>query len=126
LILGHKPEAVANADIVIYDTPPNLDHTATATAVRSANIALIIATPAPADVWEAEEAVQFVRERNPKAIIRVVFNKVRKTTVLGRLLEETAKQRSCKPIAAPPNLMAASRSTRSNESSETRQDDEFR
>jgi hypothetical protein len=53
---------------------------------------LIIATPAPADVWEAEEAVQFVRERNPKAIIRVVFNKVRKTTILGRLLEESAKQ----------------------------------
>jgi chromosome partitioning protein len=61
LIHSHKPEAVATADIVIYDTPPNLEHTATATAVRSANIALVIATPAPADVWEAEDAVQFVR-----------------------------------------------------------------
>src|ERR1017187_6042657 len=92
LIHGNKAEAVANADIVIYDTPPNLDHTATATAVRTANIALVIATPAPADVWEAEEAVQFVRERNSKALVRVVFNKVRKTTVLGRLVDESAKQ----------------------------------
>jgi chromosome partitioning protein len=92
LIHGHKPEPAAKADIIIYDTPPNLEHTATATAVRSANIALVIATPAPADVWEAEDAVQFVRERNPKATVRVIFNKVRKTTVLGRLLEESAKQ----------------------------------
>ena len=92
LIHGHKLETVTNPDIVIYDTPPNLDHTATATAVRSAGVALVMATPAPADVWEAEEAVQFVRERNPKAIVRVMFNKVRKTTVLGRLIEESAKQ----------------------------------
>jgi chromosome partitioning protein len=92
LIHGGTLNVQANPDIVIYDTPPHLDHTATATAVRSANLALIIATPAPADIWEAEEAVQFVRERNPKAIIRVVFNKVRKTTILGRLLEESAKQ----------------------------------
>ena len=87
-----KPETVINPDIVIYDTPPNLDHTATATAVRSADLAFVMATPAPADIWEAEEAVQFVKERNPKANVRVVFNKVRKTTVLGRLVEESAKQ----------------------------------
>src|ERR1035437_6023334 len=92
LIHGHKPESVTNPDIVIYDTPPNLDHTATATAVRSANLALVITPPAPADVWEADEAVKFVRERNAKAIVRVLFNKVRKTTLLGRLIEESAKQ----------------------------------
>jgi chromosome partitioning protein len=92
LIHGHKPESAKNPDIVIYDTPPSLDHTGTATAVRSASVALVLATPAPADIWEAEEAVQFVRGRNPTAIVRVVFNKVRKGTVLGRLIEESAKQ----------------------------------
>src|SRR5271163_4956512 len=56
-IHGHRPESVSNPDIVIWDTPPSLDHTATATAVRSANLALAITTPAPADIWEAEEAV---------------------------------------------------------------------
>jgi chromosome partitioning protein len=95
-IHGQKPQAVTNPAIIIYDTPPNLDHTATATAVRSANLALIMTTPAPADVWEAEEAVQFARERNPNAIVRVVFTKVRKTTLLGRLVEESAKH-----ISAP-------------------------
>jgi MinD-like ATPase involved in chromosome partitioning or flagellar assembly len=89
---GPKPEANRKADITIYDTPPDLEHTATATAVRSADIALVITSPSPADIWEADEAVRFVQARNPKAIVRVVFNKVRKTTVLGRLVDESAKQ----------------------------------
>jgi len=92
LIRGPQPENAGKPDIVIYDTPPNLDHTATATAVRNADLALVIATPAPADIWEAEEAVQFVKGRNANAKVRVVFNKVRKTTVLGRIVEESAKQ----------------------------------
>lgn len=91
LINGRKPEIFRKADIAIYDTPPNLEHTATATAVRSADIALIVTSPSPADVWEAEEAVRFVQSRNPNAAVRVVFNKVRKTTVLGRLVGESAK-----------------------------------
>jgi len=93
-IHGHRPETIPNPDIVIWDTPPSLDHTATATAVRNANLALPITTTAPADIWEAEEAVQFVRGRNPKAIVRVVFNDFKKATVLGRLLEESAKHLS--------------------------------
>jgi chromosome partitioning protein len=80
------------ADIVIYDTPPNLAHTATATAVRSADVVLVVTSPSPADIWEADDAVQFANSRNNKALIRVVFNKVRKTTILGRLVDESAKQ----------------------------------
>ena len=92
LINGGKPNITGTADIVIYDTPPSLEHTATATAVRGADIALVVATPAPADIWEAEEAVRFVQGRNPRAAVRVVFNKVRKATVLGRLVDESARQ----------------------------------
>src|SRR6202161_674877 len=91
-IHGQKPDANRKADITIYDTPPDLEHTATATAVRSADIALVITSPSPADVWEADEAVRFVQGRNKKAIVRVIFNKVRKATVLGRLVDESAKQ----------------------------------
>ena len=75
LITGHKPEIDRKADITIYDTPPNLEHTATATAVRSADIALVVTSPSPADVWEAEDAVRFVQSRNPKAAVRVVFDR---------------------------------------------------
>jgi chromosome partitioning protein len=90
LELMGAPAPSAAAEIVLFDTPPNLEHTATATAVRQADIALVITTPSPADIWEAEEAVRFVLSRNPEAAVRVVFNKVRRTTILGRLAAEEA------------------------------------
>ncbi|MEJ7605791.1 MAG: ParA family protein [Bryobacteraceae bacterium] len=95
--LGHitgdvSPVRNGGADIVIYDTPPNLEHTATATAVRSADVVLVVTSPSPADLWEADEAVQFASSRNGKAAVWLVFNKVRKTTILGRLIDESAKQ----------------------------------
>jgi chromosome partitioning protein len=104
LITGKKPEIDRNADITIYDTPPNLEHTATGTAVRSADIALIVTSPSPADIWEAEDAVRFVQGRNADAAVRVIFNKVRKTTVLGRLVDESAKQVS---VPALPVTLSA-------------------
>jgi chromosome partitioning protein len=87
------PPAAHNgpADVVIYDTPPNLEHTATATAVRSADTILVVTSPSPADIWEADDAIQFAQNRNTTASVRLVFNKVRKTTILGRLVEESAK-----------------------------------
>jgi chromosome partitioning protein len=92
-LIGHqKTDSSPEASIVIWDTPPNLGHTATATAVRNSQIVLIVTTPAPADIWEAEDVVTFVRARNGKATVRVVFNKVRRATVLGRLVAESAKQ----------------------------------
>jgi MinD-like ATPase involved in chromosome partitioning or flagellar assembly len=104
IINSHKPEASRKAEIIIYDTPPDLKHTATATAVRSANIALVVTTPAPADVWEAEDAVRFVQSRNAEASVRVIFNKVRKATVLGRLVDESAKQMS---VPSLPVMLSA-------------------
>jgi cellulose biosynthesis protein BcsQ len=93
LINGHQPQVTRQkADIVIWDTPPSLDHTATATAVRSADIALAVTTPALADIWEADEAARFVQARNAKAAVRLVFNKFQKATLLGRLVEDSAKQ----------------------------------
>lgn len=85
-------------EITIYDTPPNLEHTATAAAVRNADIALVVTSPSPADVWEAEDAVEFVKTKNPKATVRVVFNKVRRGTILGRLMDESAKQVSAQSL----------------------------
>src|SRR5206468_4283897 len=53
---GAAPDQV---EFILYDTPPSLDHTATAVAVQDADVTLIVTTPSPADIWEAEEAVQF-------------------------------------------------------------------
>jgi MinD-like ATPase involved in chromosome partitioning or flagellar assembly len=87
-----RPKKIENANIVIYDTPPSLEHTATATAVRSADIVLVVTSPSPADIWEADDAVVFAQGKNPKAYVRVIFNKVRRSTVLGRLVDQSAKQ----------------------------------
>jgi chromosome partitioning protein len=89
---GSSRNESRDTNIVIFDTPPSLDHTATATAVRSADIVLVVTSPSPADIWEAEDAVRFAQAKNSKAMVRVIFNKVRKTTVLGRLVDESAKQ----------------------------------
>jgi hypothetical protein len=35
--------------------------------------------------------VQFAQSRNPNAKVRVVFNKVRKSTIFGRLVEQNAE-----------------------------------
>jgi chromosome partitioning protein len=89
---GKRAEPDTTYDILLFDTPPNLEHPATAAAVRSADIALVVTSPAPADVWEAEEAVRFVKSKGPQAAVRVLFNKVKKNTILGRLVDESAKQ----------------------------------
>jgi MinD-like ATPase involved in chromosome partitioning or flagellar assembly len=89
---GKRADTAEAYDVLIFDTPPNLEHPATAAAVRSANVALVITSPSPADIWEAEEAVKFVQSKGPQATVRVLFNKVKKNTILGRLLDESAKQ----------------------------------
>jgi chromosome partitioning protein len=99
LILGPDFIHPAKTDIIIFDTPPSLEHTATATAVRDADIVLVVTSPSPADIWEADEAVRFVKGKNSSAAVRVIFNKVRKATVLGRLIDESAKQVSVPTLA---------------------------
>jgi cellulose biosynthesis protein BcsQ len=64
LILGpNAPAPSGKTDIVIYDTPPSLEHNATATAVRAADIVLVVTSPSPADIWEADDAVRFVKAK---------------------------------------------------------------
>lgn len=92
LIDGKRAEPNGTYDILIFDTPPNLEHPATAAAVRSADLAVVVTSPSPADLWEADEAVRFVQTKSPNTTVRVLFNKVRKNTILGKLIEEGARQ----------------------------------
>ena len=95
---GQKALDTASYDVLIYDTPPSLTHTATTAAVQAADLVIVVATPSPFDIWEAEEAGQFVRSVRPDVPVYVLFNKVRRATVLGRLLEDNAKQLSFPPL----------------------------
>jgi len=92
LIGGNKALDGAGYDILIYDTPPSLTHTATATAVQAADLVIVVATPSPFDIWEAEEAAQFVRTRRSDIPVVVLFNKVRRATLLGRLVDQNANE----------------------------------
>jgi chromosome partitioning protein len=94
LMGGQKALDAASYDVLIYDTPPTLNHTATETAIQAADLVIVVATPSPFDVWEAEEAGQFVRSHRPDVPIFVLFNKVRRSTLFGRLVDDNAKQLS--------------------------------
>src|ERR1039458_1134397 len=72
---GQRAEPDASYDILLIDTPPNLEHPATAAAVRSADIAIVVTSPAPADLWEAEEAVRFVKSKAPKAVVGLLVGR---------------------------------------------------
>jgi cellulose biosynthesis protein BcsQ len=99
LIVGDQKITRQQADIVIWDTPPTLEHTATATAARSADIALVLTAPAPFDIWEADEAARFVRDKNSEATVRIVVNQFEKSTVLARLIHDSLKQVSAPSLS---------------------------
>lgn len=78
-------------DTLLIDTPPSLNMPATISAVQEASVILIPTGASPADVWEAEEAVMFAKEKNPEALIYVVINKLRQGTILTKNVQESLK-----------------------------------
>lgn len=103
-LLGSAAETAA-PEITLYDTPPSLDHTATAVAVQNADIVLVLTTPSPADIWESEDALRFAESHNAGAVRRLLYNKVRRTTILGRLADQSGS-------AAPESTLTARLSSR--------------
>jgi chromosome partitioning protein len=98
-LTGGKPADLHKThDVLIYDTPPNLEHVATATAVAASDLIIIVSSPSPADLWEAEEAAKFARERAPNTPVFLLFNKVKKGTLLAGLIEQSAKQVGIAPL----------------------------
>ena len=89
----------ATYDVLLYDTVPSLDHVATGYAVQQSEVAVVVTTPSPADIWEAKEVVQFVHTHNPDAEVHLVCNKVRRGTVLARLTAESAKEVSAPALS---------------------------
>lgn len=100
LIGGQKADLKTTYDVLIYDTPPNLEHLATSYALQNADIVLVVTSPSPVDIWEANEAAQFARAKKKDATVRLLFNKVQKGTILGRLMHESAKQVGVPALAA--------------------------
>jgi chromosome partitioning protein len=74
---------------IVFDTPPNLEHPATLLAVREANVVLIVTGQQIVDFWEVTEAVDFAEKTNPRAVVRVLVNKVKSGTILARSVDES-------------------------------------
>jgi chromosome partitioning protein len=86
---GTREQPGQSYDHLLFDTPPALASPATASATWQAEIILIPTTPSPADIWEAEKAVQFAKRKNPGAHVRVVVNKVKAGTLLTAAIEDS-------------------------------------
>ena len=68
---------------ILFDTPPNLEHPATHVAVKQADVIIVVTGQTVVDFWEVGEAVAFAEKTNPKAVVRVLVNRVKAGTILG-------------------------------------------
>jgi chromosome partitioning protein len=69
---------------IVFDTPPNLEHAASLVAVQQADVIIIVTGQTIVDFWEVSEAVEFAEKTNPRAAVRVLINRVKTGTILGR------------------------------------------
>src|ERR1035437_1192982 len=74
---------------IVFDTPPNLEHSATLGAVREADVIVVVTGQQVVDFWEVTEAVEFAEKTNPRAVVRVLVNKVKNGTILARSVDES-------------------------------------
>ena len=74
---------------IVFDTPPNLEHAATLLAVKEADVVIVVTGQTVVDLWEVGEAVNFAKRSNPKAVVRVLINRIRVGTILARSVEES-------------------------------------
>jgi chromosome partitioning protein len=83
--------AVPNSEYtyIIFDTPPNLEHATTQLAVKEADVVIVVTGQTVVDFWEVAEAVAFAEKTNPKAVVRVLVNRVKSGTILARSVDES-------------------------------------
>lgn len=86
-------------DAVFVDTPPRLE--ALARSLASCSVAVVVASPSPADLWTTRDTAEAVREHLPdKARLRLLFNGVLSNSILARDLPDLAKRIGVKPLAS--------------------------
>ena len=74
---------------IVFDTPPNLEHPAALLAVKESDVVIIVTGQQVVDFWEVAEAVAFAEKTNPRALVRVLVNKVKAGTILARSVDES-------------------------------------
>jgi chromosome partitioning protein len=95
---GTREQPGQKYEHLLIDTPPALASPSTAAASTTADVILVPTTPSPADIWEAEKAVQFAQRKDPRAVVRVVVNRVRVGTLLSGAIEESLEGLPLLPV----------------------------
>jgi len=86
-------------DAVFIDTPPRLDKLKP--ALDLCDVALLVASPSPADLWTTRDTVTAIKPHLPKkARVRILFNGVQHNTVLARNLPDLAKRIGVKALTS--------------------------
>lgn len=96
-----KHPAVDAPSHIIYDSPPVLTAPGTLNAIDAAEIVLIPTSPNALDYWEADKTALFVLERNPKAKVRLVLNKLKPRTTLAKVFVSEGR-----PVPVLPFFLA--------------------
>jgi len=92
-------EEGADYDAVFIDTPPRVD--ALAAALAGCSVAVIVASPSPADLWTTRDTAAAIKAHLPKgARLRLLFNRVSANTILARDLDGLAARIGVKPLKA--------------------------
>ena len=85
-------------DVIFYDTPPALGETL-AEALQKSDIAVIVSSPSPADLWSTQKTVGFVDEHLPKNGKKaLLFNKVNAQNTFGKNLDSMGELIGVKPL----------------------------
>jgi len=85
-------------DAVFIDTPPRLDKLPK--ALGSCDVAVLISSPSPADLWTTRDTAEAVRHSLPNGSrLRLLFNGVRSNTLLSRNLPELADRIGVKALS---------------------------
>ena len=84
-------------DVVLVDTAPRLD--TLAPALARCSMAVLVASPSPADLWTTRDTVAAIRPHLPTgARLRLLFNGVQAATVLSRELPDLANRIGVKAL----------------------------
>lgn len=99
--LSDTPELLANeGDIVLTDTAPRLETAPITQAINTADAVVVVSRPSPCDLFTSQDTSALIDRLNAKGKSRLLFTSVRENTILGRDLDETAKDIGLKPLKA--------------------------
>lgn len=80
-------------DALIIDTPPRLDSRALLDSLATSDVAILVTSPSPADLWTSRDTVKVLTSHfSNLASARVLFNQVQAKTVLARDLSDMAER----------------------------------